>query len=243
MPLSRFLVEAAREGCDLNTAEGRAHLAANAKPLWSQLPEGALKRQLLGEIADLVQLSGRELTDVWEGRRPQAPRKEGSWRKEGGGRGGWRSEERREDHRPRAPMRGQLMNRATRALQILFSHAEAWERLSHDEHHLLCELPAPHGALFAWLDSQHHDHGAQPWPALREALQGHVHEQFALSEMAKVPPEIESDPTELADILLKEKQRNRGEEMKRLAAAAGTDPEAFARYKALLDAQKPGNKA
>src|SRR4051794_37230400 len=63
MPLSRFLVEASREGCDLNTAEGRAHLAANAKPLWSQLPEGALKRQLLGEIADLVQLLARELED------------------------------------------------------------------------------------------------------------------------------------------------------------------------------------
>ena len=26
------------------------------------------------------------------------------------------------------------------------------------------------GALFAWLDSQHHEHGAQPWSALREAL-------------------------------------------------------------------------
>jgi DNA primase len=251
MPLSRFLIEAAREGLDLNTAEGRAHFAANAKPLWSQLPEGTLKRQLLGEIADLVQLAPRELTDVWEGKRPQAPRKEGSWRKDegggwrkegGSGRGAWRSGERREESRPRTPMRGQPMNRATRALQILFSHPEAWERLSHDEHHLLCELPAPHGALFAWLDSQHHDHGAQSWMALREALQGHVHEQFAVSEMAKVPPEIENDPSELADILQKEKQRNRGEEMKRLAAAAGTDPEAFARYKALLEAQKAGSK-
>src|SRR5437870_9706179 len=29
-PLSRFLVEAAREGCDLSTAEGRAHMGANA---------------------------------------------------------------------------------------------------------------------------------------------------------------------------------------------------------------------
>jgi DNA primase len=140
-------------------------------------------------------------------------------------------------------MRGQPMNRPTRALQILFSHPEAWERLSHDEHHLLCELPAPHGTLFAWLDSQHHDHGPQPWSALREALQGHVHEQFALAEMAKVPPEIESDPAELADILAKEKQHQRGEEMKRLAAAAAGDPEAFARYKAMLDAQKPGTKA
>ena len=42
-PLSQFLILAAREGCDLATAEGRAHLAANAKPLWAQLPEGALR--------------------------------------------------------------------------------------------------------------------------------------------------------------------------------------------------------
>ena len=29
------------------------------------LPAGALKQQLLTEIADLVQLSPRELTDIW----------------------------------------------------------------------------------------------------------------------------------------------------------------------------------
>jgi hypothetical protein len=78
---------------------------------------------------------------------------------------------------------------------------------------------------------------------LREALAGHAQEQFALAEMAKVPPQIESDPAELADILAKEKHQRRSEEMKRLAAAAPTDPEAFARYKALLEAQKPGAKA
>ena len=65
VPLSRFLLDAARDGCDLNSAEGRAHLASNAKPLWELLPTGALKQQLLGEIADLVQLSSRELKDIW----------------------------------------------------------------------------------------------------------------------------------------------------------------------------------
>jgi DNA primase len=237
-PLSRFLIEASREGCDLNTAEGRAHMAANAKPLWSQLPDGALKRQLLSEIAELVQLTGRELEDLWLGRRPSAPRREGA-----GERRPWKPRGESAPPPRGTAMRSQPVNRATRALQILFSEPQAWERLSNDEDHLLCELPAPHGALFAWLDSQHHDHGPQPWEVLREALQGHEHEQFAVAEISKLPPEIESDPAELADILDKERQRRRGEEMKRLAAAAGTDPEAFARYKALLDAQKPGAKA
>lgn len=245
MPLSRFLVETSREGCDLTTAEGRARLAANAKPLWSQLPEGALKRQLLGELADLVQLAPRELEELWTGRKPAGgSRREGGWRQEGGGeRGKWRREGRHEAPPPRTPLRGQPMNRAARALQLVFADPAAWDRLSNEEHHLLCELPAPHGELFAWLDSQHHDHGPRPWDELRQALQGHVHEQFALAEMAKVPPGVESDPEELADILAKEKHRRRSEEMQRLAAAAPSDPEAFARYKALLEAQKPQPKA
>src|SRR3569623_883429 len=67
-PLSRFLIDAAREGCDLATAEGRAHMAANAKPMWSALPDGALKRQLLTEIAALAQLDSRELGQMWGAR-------------------------------------------------------------------------------------------------------------------------------------------------------------------------------
>ncbi|MFT4266675.1 MAG: DNA primase, partial [Xenophilus sp.] len=77
MPLSRFLAESAREGCDLATAEGRAHLAANARPLWSALPDGALKRQMLGELAGLIQLDARELGQLWAGpggpQRPATP--------------------------------------------------------------------------------------------------------------------------------------------------------------------------
>src|SRR5690349_13076102 len=66
VPLSRFMLEAAAEGCDLDTAEGRAHLASNARPLWSLLPDGALKRQLLAEIADRVLIDGRELLQLWQ---------------------------------------------------------------------------------------------------------------------------------------------------------------------------------
>jgi len=65
LPLSRFLVEAAGEGCDLGQAEGRARMAANARPLWSALPDGALKRQLLGELAELAQLTAADLSDLW----------------------------------------------------------------------------------------------------------------------------------------------------------------------------------
>jgi DNA primase len=235
-PLSRFLIEAAREACDLNTAEGRAHLAANAKPLWSQLPEGALKRQLLGEIAELVQLGSHELTDLWLGRAARSSRSG----KDGGS--GFYQDRSRSAPRPapgrRASVRVPAGSRASRALQILLTDADAWEQLSQDDHHLLCELAAPHGPLFAWLDRQHHDHGPQPWSALREALRGHEHEDYAVAEVARVPSEIESDPAELNGILAKERERRRSEEMKRLSAAAATDPLAYARLRELVEAQK-----
>ncbi len=65
VPLSRFLVEAASDNCDLATAEGRAHMASNARPLWTALPDGVLKRQVLSELADLTQLKAQDLADLW----------------------------------------------------------------------------------------------------------------------------------------------------------------------------------
>ena len=65
VPLSRFLIEAASESCDLGTAEGRAHMASNARPLWSALPEGVLRRQVLTELAQLAQLDAHDLSDLW----------------------------------------------------------------------------------------------------------------------------------------------------------------------------------
>ena len=64
-PLSKFLIEVASEGCDLNSAEGRARLSSNASPLWRALPDGALKRQLLSELAQLIQLDAAELAGLW----------------------------------------------------------------------------------------------------------------------------------------------------------------------------------
>jgi DNA primase len=65
VPLSRFLIEAASESCDLGTAEGRAHMASNARPLWSALPPGVLRRQVLTDLAQLAQLDAHELSDLW----------------------------------------------------------------------------------------------------------------------------------------------------------------------------------
>ncbi|MFD0668426.1 DNA primase [Ramlibacter sp. MAHUQ-53] len=285
-PLSRFLVDSAREGCDLSTAEGRAHMAANAKPLWGLLPDGALKRQLLGEFADLAELDARELAALWSGK-PAGGRREGGGRGErrggwerhepaeydgpgdwpGEGAGGWhgepsadgsgerggrsasggeRSAWRRKGRRgggggfgdepaPRRT-RGRSLppGRADRALQILLADAAAWGRLSNDDHHLLCELAAPYGPLFAWLDARMQDHGPQPWEDLRGELQGHEHEAFAVSLMGKLPADVQADPGELGNILSLEHAKRRAEEMQDLAQRAATDPAAYERLKELV---------
>ncbi len=65
MPLSRFLIEAASADCNLQTAEGRARLSSQARPLWQLLPDGALKQQLLSELAQLIQLETAGLEKLW----------------------------------------------------------------------------------------------------------------------------------------------------------------------------------
>jgi DNA primase len=156
LPLSAQLIAWCSEGCDLDTAEGRARLLAAARPLWSALPEsGMLKKQLLGELAALTRLPPAELNDLW---RPPAhtpavpvaptrPRPTPS---------------RRLRHQPSGP--------ADQALRMLLLHHDWWDRLNAEDHELLHSLPEPHGALFAWIEREFHEHGALANGALQSAL-------------------------------------------------------------------------
>jgi DNA primase len=241
VPLSRFLIDAARDGCDLHSAEGRAHLASNAKPLWELLPAGALKQQLLAEIADLVQLSPRELTDIWH----PAPAKVKREKSERYGNDG-PSRADYQDYSPRsykkkAPARSTgtrlPASRADHAARILLDNMVALESLSAEDHALLCGLPAPHGPLFAWLESQLHEHGAIPWVALREGLQGHESEDFALKLMAGYELGADSDAAEELNELRHLINRMLIEHLKAeetlAIEAAKVDPSALQRYREL----------
>jgi DNA primase len=66
VPLSRFLIDAAGADCDLTSAEGRARMASQARPLWSALPDGALKRQLIGDLAEGCGLASQDLLQLWQ---------------------------------------------------------------------------------------------------------------------------------------------------------------------------------
>ncbi len=262
-PLSVALIDAAREGLEVDTAEGRAHLAANAKPMWTALPDGALKKQLLRELAALVGIDERELADLWKPAPAPAYNKQGA-----GGRYQKSSSERnvyagrnnesgsfsdksfsRKSYGDQASSaiagsvigRNAPPSRADRLLQIILLDARAWEQLSGNDHHMLCELPAPHGAAFAWLDAQCQEHGPQSWAALSIGLQGSPQEALLRKLVQAVPETIENDPKELISIM-KELRRKAVQERKtELLSRASSDPAAYEEYKALI-AQEAAEK-
>jgi DNA primase len=253
VPLSRFLVDAASADCDLSTAEGRARLASQARPLWSALPDGALRRQLLGELAQHIGIGTSDLQQLWQHAPPgaRAPRSEraperhaqpasghtqpeaarfdsapgnesgyapaypaegspwpsASDKRPGrawtgsGNKGGWRK-----GPPPPPRMLGRQtasQTRTDRAVGLLLANAAAWDSLSADDHSLLAHLPAPHGPVFAWLEAQLHEHGAQPWAALREALRGQPFEAYACAEVeqATIASDSEAEREELAGVM------------------------------------------
>ncbi len=165
VPLSRQLVAMASEDADLASAEGRARMLAQAKPLWTALPDGALKRQLLPDIARQGGLESAQLSELWGQpvSRVQAP--------------------------PQGPLR-LLRSGAVRvppagpsdvALRLLLQHSEWWERLSPDDQQMLHELGEPHGQVVRWLEGQLMEHGALTWSALDDAMDGEPWAQKARS--------------------------------------------------------------
>ncbi len=244
VPLSRFLIDAAREHCDLHTAEGRAHFASNAKPLWNQLPDGALKRQLMGEIADLVQLSSRELTDIWY---PKAVSskfgKSERYQKDSGIRNqaeGYRLISRKKsDRQTRLGSGSRPASRADHAARILLADMTTLSSLSAEDHSMLSELPAPHGPFFVWLEAEMLEHGPQPWVALREGLKGHESETLALRVMADHEDVTQEDADDAHQELRNLLNRILVEQLKdqetEAIQASKADPSALIRYRELRD--------
>ncbi|MES2945463.1 MAG: DNA primase [Pseudomonadota bacterium] len=313
VPLSKFMLEAAAEGCDLDSAEGRAHMASNARPLWNLLPDGALKRQLIAEIADRVLIDVRDLLDLWQ---PAAASNKGGARSNYKNNNNTRPQNRRKEpeaiqkpasdpmegyqdyqsqdfpdyhagvpdemlaglpdespyadfpdyaapaaapyfsppasgfsssapysksaSRPPRRTAGRLMP-ATRedvVLRLLLTEPLSWDKLGSEEHELLSGLPAPHGPLFTWLESQLHEHGPQPWAALREGLRGHAHENHAIAQISQIPEGIQGDWNECRSILKQLMRKKIQDELNELVTRVTTDPEAMKRYRELLMKQK-----
>ena len=292
VPLSRFLIDAASADCDLTTAEGRARMTSQARPLWGALPDGALKRQLIGELAEACGLSSQDLMQIWQqaqdgprGRRAPQPEavqpaadanpfesghdfyeqpttsasytpeshagyapapstgygkkrfEKGSYSGKSFG-GKWRNDP------PPPRMLGQRRaggSRADRAVGLLLTNANAWQSLSTNDHAMLAHLPGAPGAVFTWFEAQMHEHGPQPWAAMREALRGHEYEAFACAQAEQLESTDDSDDPE-AEEIREVMRRLRIERLKaqesEAIALVSQDPSQLQRYRELQAERK-----
>jgi DNA primase len=233
VPLSRQLVEAARDGMDLDSAEGRAKLLANAKPLWGALPEGAFKLQLLSELAQLGGLGTSDLAQLWQAN--TAPRR------------GAEAESAPPRAKPdfvRATRPNRMSNRAApaspadTALRMLLLHSDWWQQLDADDHELLAALPSVHGPLCAWLERYLNEHGASPWAVLEQALQ---ETEWAEASLRLVPQSVLADEMQFADLRrvvdgMWVKSLQAQQEL--LIQQAATDPQALTRWRELETRRK-----
>jgi DNA primase len=186
VPLSRQLVEAAAEGVALDSAEGRARMLANARPLWGALPDGALKRQLLGDLATQARLPLTELESLW-GLTSQGQANTGASE---------RRPARREFRRPERVSRA-AANLLDRALWLLIQRVEMWSGLDGEAHDLLAGQALPYGGLFAHLERALLEHGPQAPAAvlddLREQSQA-IGGEVVLSRISELhEPEASAD--------------------------------------------------
>jgi DNA primase len=160
VPLSRQLIAQASEDLDLQTAEGRARMLAQARPWWSALPDGALKRQLLPELARQAHLETAELAGLWQAAGAPGP------------------PDRRMARGPMSSAAVPLRRSSRRApagpadlaLRLLLRHSDWWEQLPGEDQALLHRLGGPHGVAVAWLERELTEHGPLPWAALEERL-------------------------------------------------------------------------
>jgi DNA primase len=258
VPLSEFLLEVSAEGCDLGTVEGRSHMLSNAGPLWKLLPEGALKRQILGALAERSQLGEHDLLELWGIAAPAS-------------KGGFSRERERKGKRAESPYKRRAYGTGTRhaikpktiamaehIARAILRNSESWDLLTNDDHHVLCELQSPHGDLFSWIDTRFHEHGAEPWAVLQLGIEGLPFAELAgrLVALDDMQPSGRAyDVEEIGPDAVRRSMTSIhldaiAEEIDRVGKLPGTDPTRMERLyelsrkrQALQEAQKPQAKA
>ena len=239
VPLSRQLLETAAEGCDLETAEGRARLVAQARPFIQQLPSGLLRGQIVDALAAKARIASDDL-------RPQfaAPRQGGEAPPQGNAPRETPSRfqpalRRPPSRRPLSPMASSL----DRAVGLLSHRTDLWETLGTEAHTLLTEQPSPHGDFFCWLDRLVHDQGAVGRPALLAEL-GRDDAPPALAQLAAKVGRFHEMPAgdearaELDVIVDRLRLLAVQGELDLLATSTGLSDSARTRQRALLERQR-----
>lgn len=222
VPLSRQLVEHASDETDLATAEGRARLLAQARPLWQALPDGTLKRQVLAELARQGQMELADLQDLWGLRAAAAAAPV------------------RERQGPlrlfrRGSIRVPPAGPADIAVRLLLQHADWWERLTGDDRQMLHELGDPHGEVVRWLEQQLEEHGPLPWATLHDAL---ADEPWAETARGWVRAGIDDEGygfEGLQSIMVELWQRLLSDEATAIVGSPSPTADDLVRYRALME--------
>lgn len=228
LPLSKHLIDVAQTDCDLTCAEGRARFLVHAKPLWGALPDGALKRQLLTDLARHGGLPTDDLSELWQPEARPAGHAKGAPRTPLAPVATTRHPPARRPSARHAPSSPQ-----DHVLRMLLLHSEWLERLPPDDHDLITHLPPPHGDIGAWLERQVAEHGPLPWAALEPALRDHAGLEAVdkLLPLSSMDDELHfTDLRRTLDGLWVDKLSH---EQSELATHAAHDPSAMARYRTL----------
>ena len=72
LPLSEYFVRELSAQSDLTHADGRAHFAESARPLFARVPEGVYRELLLERLAQVVGLNAARLGELWTAGRTAA---------------------------------------------------------------------------------------------------------------------------------------------------------------------------
>lgn len=224
MPLSQFLQEAARENCDLGTPEGRSKMLAQAFPLWSQFPSGALSVQVLSEIATAGQINTHTLQSLWAEQFTQAlaapapiTPTQPQWSTDN-----TQQQEHNTSIRATAPRKRQYKmgwknirhtnipiptrTPIDQLIRLLMVHSEWWEKTSAPDQERLCAQPGWQGEFFKWLERQVTNNGTASWASLCEIAKNETWFDMMMSLMNEIILEEESSLQEF--YLCLEKARN-----------------------------------
>lgn len=143
-------------------------------------------------------------------------------------------------------------SRADHAARLLLGNMALWDTLASEDHAMLCALPAPHGSLFAWLESVFHEQGALGWSTLHTEMQGQAFAQDATRWMAQdnlgvtpghenaTPPDPQEARQELRQLLhlLMIDRLKQLETEALVQASSGQDPDAQQRWRSLHERRK-----
>lgn len=218
MPLSQFLVQEVSTDLALDTAEGRARMQFNAKPLLQQMQASALRLQLVRQIAQLTQTTPAEIETLFELSQPVAKSRQPAPR----------------SHRS-APV-----GLERQVMRILVSHPSLSLSLGQDFLQDAAKLAPDGAAMLAQLIAVAQEMGEQGrFAALAERLHA-VNSDFdaLIAEHAQqTETDIKVTALELRGAVRQIKGQTLKAELEQLAASGLRDPDAVQRYREIIQLQ------